>query len=293
MLREVDYPTLWSDADRVSLNGQKWTLRYAAARFVGGVIAALGSIFSLWVDRINLAALLALLGFFIAFFSEVISWAHKPEEKWYNGRAVAESVKTLVWRYSIGADPFQLELGEECARELLRERIGKVLKEAPGGILVTASDSFVTSGMESLRKSGFEKRRNAYVGGRTKDQQEWYKRKAEYNQRRAVRWKVALVLIELAALVLAAMRITDGWDIDLSGFMAAFIAAAGGWVAVKQFSSLEVAYAVAAKELSIQIDKLKSTPEADWALVAADAEEAISREHTMWLASRIGKRGLA
>ena len=63
MLREVDYPTLWSDADRVSLNGQKWTLRYAAARFAGGVIAALGSIFSLWVDRINLAALLALLGF--------------------------------------------------------------------------------------------------------------------------------------------------------------------------------------------------------------------------------------
>ncbi|WP_347711984.1 DUF4231 domain-containing protein [Olsenella uli] len=292
MLGEVDYPALWRDADRVSLNGQKWTLRYAASRFIGGVIAALGSIFSFWMNRINLAAVLALFGFCIAFFSEIISWIHRPEEKWYNGRAVAESIKTLVWRYSIGADPFQLELEEECVRDLLGERISKVLKEVPGGILVTTSDPFITSGMESLRKSSFEKRRDVYVEGRTKDQQEWYNRKAKYNQQRAIIWKVALVLIELAALVFAAMRITGGWDIDLSGFMAAFIAAAGGWIAVKQFSSLGAAYAVAAKELSIQINKLTNTPEADWALVAADAEEAISREHTMWLASRTGKQNV-
>jgi len=28
---------------------------------------------------------------------------------------------------------------------------------------------------------------------------------------------------------------------------------------------------------------------ADWSLQAADAEEALSREHTLWLASRTGR----
>ncbi|WP_460702728.1 SLATT domain-containing protein [Luteococcus sediminum] len=99
-----------------------------------------------------------------------------------------------------------------------------------------------------------------------------------------------LVSAEVIALVLAALRVFGGWDVDLAGLMAAIIAAGGAWVAVKQFSPLAAAYSMAAMELTIQADKLRTIPEHDWPLVAADAEEAISREHTMWLASRTGKR---
>lgn len=77
---------------------------------------------------------------------------------------------------------------------------------------------------------------------------------------------------------------------DLAGLMAAIIAAGGAWVGVKQFAPLAAAYSIAAMELAIQADKLKNIPESDWPVVAADAEEAISREHTMWIASRTGKR---
>src|SRR5690606_15189811 len=31
----------------------------------------------------------------------------KPDRIWYNARAVAESVKTLTWRYMMRAEPFQ------------------------------------------------------------------------------------------------------------------------------------------------------------------------------------------
>jgi hypothetical protein len=30
----------------------------------------------------------------------------RPEDRWYDGRALAESAKSLVWRYSVGGLPF-------------------------------------------------------------------------------------------------------------------------------------------------------------------------------------------
>ncbi|WP_366556954.1 hypothetical protein [Corynebacterium striatum] len=39
----------------------------------------------------------------------------------------------------------------------------------------------------------------------------------------------------------------------------------------------------------IQAEKLRSIPEADCTFEAADTEAAISREHTMWMASRTGR----
>jgi hypothetical protein len=101
---------------------------------------------------------------------------------------------------------------------------------------------------------------------------------------------VTLIAAEISALILAALRVFGGWDVDLAGFMGALIAAGSAWIAVKQYSTLGSAYSVAAKELAIQADKLRTVSEDEWPLVAADAEEAISREHTMWLASRTGKR---
>lgn len=31
----------------------------------------------------------------------------EPEERWYDGRALAESAKSLAWRFSVGAMPFR------------------------------------------------------------------------------------------------------------------------------------------------------------------------------------------
>lgn len=289
MLREADFPALWFNVDKASLEGHKWTLRYEALRFCGGVMAAVGTICPLWIAGADFAAIIIFLGFFIAFLSELFAWIHKADEKWYNGRALAESVKTLVWRYSVGADPFQLELGDEQAQKIFSERVGRIIEEASEQIVIGTSDPLITEGMSALRGCSFKDRRNAYIEGRTKEQHKWYAEKAQFNRRRAVGWKLVLGGVEVVALALAAMRIFGGWNIDFAGLMAAVIASAGGWIAVKQFSLLATAYSVAEKELVIQVDKLRTVSEDDWPLVAADAEEAISREHTMWLASRTGK----
>ena len=290
MLERTDFPALWRSADEVSLNGQKQTLFYESLRFWGSIIAALGSILPVRTGHIDLSAVITFIGFVLAIFSEVSLWGHRSAEKWYAGRALAESIKTLVWRYSIGADPFQLELDEERVQKFLQERIKNILSETSELVIVDTSEPFTTPGMKSLRRESYEKRKDAYIEGRTKDQQGWYTEKAKLNQRHATNWRISLLGAEIVALVVAAMRISGGWGIDFAGFMAAVIAAAGGWVAVKQFSSLAAAYSVAAKELSVQMDRLKTVSENDWPLVVADAEEAISREHTMWLATRTGNQ---
>ena len=64
-------------------------------------------------------------------------------------------------------------------------------------------------------------------------------------------------------------------------------AVAVAWLSLKQHSSLSSAYAIAARELNLVHEQVRTAQtEAEWALRVNDAEEAISREHTMWRASR-------
>lgn len=282
-------PGIWRDADRASGNGQTWSIRYSILRLSGSILAAVGGVFSLHAGRLDLAAIAIFVGFGVALASEIATWTHQPERLWYDGRAVAESAKTLAWRYAVGAEPFPTATSKQEAENELRERMRSVVGEVSDRITIRSTDPVVTSQMNALRQRPFEERRTAYIRDRTRKQQKWYADKARTNRRRSTGWRITLIIAEVTALLLAALRLTGGWDIDLAGLMAALIAAGAAWVAVKQFSPLASAYSVAANELGIQADKLRSVPENDWSVVAADAEEAISREHTLWLASRTGK----
>ena len=64
---------------------------------------------------------------------------------------------------------------------------------------------------------------------------------------------------------------------------AAFIA----WERARQDSGLAHAYSIAAQELaSIRSLVQQQATEADWSSFVDEAEEAMSREHTLWRASR-------
>ncbi|MCB8044020.1 SLATT domain-containing protein [Microbacterium oxydans] len=130
-------------------------------------------------------------------------------------------------------------------------------------------------------------RRVTYLRDRTRAQRDWYTDKAKFNRSRAVFWRVSLISAEVVAVVLAAGRVFAGWEIDAAGILAALIGAGAAWLAVKQHSTLRAAYSLTAAELERQMVSVRSASTEDtWAQSVADAEEAISREHTMWLASR-------
>jgi hypothetical protein len=292
LLADDSLPGIWRDADAASALGQRWALALTGAKVAGGVLAALSGILTIQAGAIDVAAWLMLIGFFVALISELASWIFQPERDWYDGRAVAESAKTLAWRYAVGADPFPATMSREVAEKLYSERMSEVADQVSERIVFGTAQATVTPRMNELRDGSFPERKSAYIEGRTLDQHRWYAGKARLNRHKANEWRLLLIVAETVAVVLAFGLVLGAWDVDFAGLLASMIAAGAAWVAVKQFSPLASAYSVATKELALQATKLRDVAEDRWAIVAADAEEAISREHTTWVASRTGRASL-
>ncbi|HUO39689.1 MAG TPA: SLATT domain-containing protein, partial [Mycobacterium sp.] len=127
---------------------------------------------------------------------------------------------------------------------------------------------------------------------RIQNQEEWYSRKAKWNADRATRWVTTSIVLEFAGLLGGAAKAFDktvfGWvDVDLLGVFAAAAAAATAWLQAKQHENLATAYGVTSQELAAVGSEVEmQTDETTWPQFVSTAEEAISREHTLWRASR-------
>ena len=280
-LRDEDMPVVFRSADTASLTGQR--------RYIGGtkwrLILAVGAAVCGIVN--HRAAFLALVAVFVGtLLVEVWLLSERPEQAWYDGRALAESTKTLAWRYAVGGAPFpaDLPLGEAQIRFLARLR--ELLRDAPATSLTPMGSAAVTDAMNDLRGRDFAARKQAYIRHRVEDQLQWYTAKAQGNVVRARRWRLLLIAVEGLGLTAAVLRLTDVLHFDLAGVLAAILGAGSAWFAVRQYETLGRAYTFAATELSVVHDRLNQTDDASWAQEVSDAEEAISREHTMWRASR-------
>jgi hypothetical protein len=284
-LLESDLPGLFAAADAVSRTGQHAYLVATATRNLLAVIAAAAS-FNINIGGFNWIAFVAAIAFICALGVETWLWGSRPEQRWYDGRALAESAKTLAWRYSIGAAPFPI--GGRDADDLLLKRLAALLQDAPATGIAPTNAPPISDAMRRLRAAPLEQRRRAYLRGRVEDQCEWYRRRATTNSARARRWRLALLGMEIAGIVLAFCgAIWSTTWLGLAGVVAAVIAAAAAWLAVRQHEALARAYTFAHGELMIARERLLlAGDEAAWAMETADTEEAISREHTMWRASR-------
>jgi hypothetical protein len=227
-----------------------------------------------------------LLAFVVAAFAEILLIKMQPERDWYSGRAIAESTKTLAWRYAVQGEPFGPHLSTDQADELLRTRVKEVLQRGQDRITVPSGGVLITPSMRELRASSLEHRRRSYLAHRTEDQRAWYSSNARKNETRATGWRYVLLGGELTAVVVACLAFGREEPADFAGIVAAVVAGGAAWLAIKQHSQLTSAYRVAAAELAVQADVLRGVDKAGWAQAVADAEEAISREHTMWLATR-------
>lgn len=221
---------------------------------------------------------------------EALEMHLQPNQNWYSGRALAESAKTLAWRFAVCGAPFDKDLSPSEAKKLLRERIDEVSKEASDKIIIDSDHPIVTEAMEKLRQSSFEERKKAYISQRLKNQYVWYANKAKWNQKRATYWKIILITGEFLATGIAGSQYIGLIPINIAGLLSTIVGCASTWIAVKQFSNLASAYSITASELAILKSKIEDITDPDkWAIEVDDAEEAISREHTLWLASRIGR----
>lgn len=280
----MPYPASYVAADDMSATNQKRYMEAIRYRLVFLALAALGGAVTL-MGPVDWFAWLALVAFLAAIVCEVFILTARPDERWYEGRAAAESAKTITWRFAVGGDPFDVGTPADEAVQLLIDQLRDVAEDLPH-VSRDVGGEEVPDELVALRGRPFTQRREHYLRGRVQDQVRWYRSKAQLNARNQIRFLLITIVLEFAGVLGAVLRIADVVDVDLLGVVAAVAAGAASWAQTRQYGQLSRAYAVAANELAIIEAQAKVQPEQRWSRFVDEAEEAISREHTLWRASR-------
>jgi hypothetical protein len=286
--RPADFPALFRSADRESLRAQRSYLRSLRVRLGALLVAAFGGALTLTTaGGFQIGGGLAFLAFACALGAELFLATTSPLATWYEGRAAAESAKTLAWRYMVRGEPFEVD--EPDVDKQFLAQTHSLLQDLQSLSLSAGEPNAhqITDRMRQIRALDFEERRQIYLVDRIADQQRWYSEKARWNDRRARSWVLVSIVLEIAGLIGGALK-AFGWiNFDLLGFLAAAAGCVMAWIEAKQHRNLATAYGIASQELaSIATELPMVSSEERWAALVGQAEEAISREHTLWRASR-------
>lgn len=144
----------------------------------------------------------------------------------------------------------------------------------------------ITPRMRRLRSLPLRERMTEYQQLRIQEQRTWYAGKAEWNGQRATWYQIGLVVIELGALVTAILSAAYGLPVGAYSILAAVAVAGVGWLQIKQHRSMADAYSLASHDLGAINSTIDAVDcESAWEEFVDQAEDAISREHTLWLGS--------
>lgn len=280
-------PALYDAADKASRDGQRAYLISRAAQLVLLVVAAASGAVVCRVGAYDAAGVASLVSFgAVVIIQFVVGWSAQ-QRAWYDGRAAAESVKHLAWRYAMRAEPYLDDLDVDVR---FVKRMNDTLDEVKDLNLATARNDQITDWMRELRRADFLTRKATYVTSRIEDQQDWYRTKGAANRSSASRWRVVLYAGAAVGFATGILKTLTVLDVDALGVAATGVTAATAWMATKQYEGLSVSYGLALQELA-NVHSLAASILDDeaWSTFVNDAEDAISREHRMWKASRTGR----
>lgn len=282
----MKYPGLYNSADVASNEQQATFLRLIRAEYVLLFSASVLSL-DLWPSKgyfgVYAAVFLCSMGILI--FRSVT----KPEQVWYQARALAESVKTLTWRFAMRAQPFDDTRAADARADFRKLMEGILDSNRHLGSALSGTDSAspqTTDEMMSIRDSPLEERKELYLQRRICEQRKWYEKKARSNKRSAKTWMGLGVIAYALGFSFIVVRIAEpampGWPTEPLIVVAASLI---GWTQIKKFNELASAYTLTAHEIGLTAD-LITDANSDEAFSAAvnEAELAFSREHTQWVA---------
>lgn len=293
-LRDEDLPASFRAADKTALTAQQYYFWLVRLNF--GAILTAAAIGTVRTDSETIARALAFVQAGFAATGLVISiqlGLRRLDLTWHATRALAESIRTLAWRYACAVSPFPPSLDPDRADEELRKRIHELLSRRAQlfAKLARADDRSteqITPAMRALRESDTAARAAAYIEGRLKPQHEWYLRKAARHALAERRWflvvATAQVLSIIAAMYVAAFTFTP---IRLAGLLAAIASAAVAWLQMTRSQELAHAYGAAAFDLGFVRERAPAAVgEESLERLVADSEGIISREMNLWAIRR-------
>jgi len=294
MFGDADLPGLFHYTDGAAIRRQRLTVEWVRRQLVLLVAAAACSAlpWRLHVGHVDLLALVSAAAYVAALWFGWQMSRHHHKVNWQLHRSAAELLRSQCWRYAVCGAPYGVD--ERDADALFEVRVNEGLHQMraigwrdprpPGSSALERE--LLTPTMRALRAMPFSTRKDVYVRDRVIEQREWYLRRSAQSRRAAATWQALAALGTLAALAAAAAKAFEwGSSMDLVGLASSAAAASVAWSELRQYQPLVAAHSLVAQELStmaVTMDKVVAEPQ--WAEEVAAAEDAISPEHTAWLA---------
>lgn len=281
-------PDLFDAAEVSSKQNQDTFFRARATEFIALALAAtFGEAGSGGVWKIG--SYLAFLCFGVALVVRITGVGDKAEKLWYDARAAAESMKSSAWQFAVGGDAFRIH--DQTASTRFVASLRDILSTLPK-LDIPASfsgESAIPAEMRDIRASNLDLRKKEYIEDRVMEQVTWYAANAKTNKKQARFWRRCLIFLESAAVLLGLLRIGGLFDVNWLGPLAAGAAGVAAWKQSKNFSLLSEIYSVTSHEVNLVRETLViPLGEDEWANAVHHAESAFSREHTLWLARKLG-----
>lgn len=283
-----DLPGLYQSANQASLDAQSNYFRGLRWYLILLICAAFVS-YARPSDTVG--ALLSAGLFLITLGILIFIRVQRPDDTWYNGRAVAESVKTRSWRWMMRAEPYEdCENIEIVSRQFISDL--KAILEQNKSLShslqsTSAVQDPVSPIMRNVRGLPVSDRLASYVDQRVQNQVEWYWHKSRFNKRRAQQWFWVSVLLHGTAIAMLLYRIKDpSFSLPVE-VIATGAGAALTWLQAKKHNELNSAYALTAHEIVLIKGESDSVHnEKQLSEYVVNSEAAFSREHTQWVARK-------
>lgn len=292
-MEDSDYPQLFQISDKGSKEAQKRYLCLVKVELTVIILAAISSninINYLKFEKILYSATAIFLFFALIarIFKELIGY----DKQWFNCRAIAESVKSITWKYMIQAKPYQdsmtpEELDGKFIEDLKQIRAKKLAAAKKlGKQNITGSE--ITQKMRDVRNESFNERKSFYLEDRLENQKKWYSEKTKINKTKETSYFWISLSIEAVAVILAFLFLSiPSIKINPVGILITIVAVIIAWSQIKKHRELSQSYCLVAQELGqISSMYIHINNEEKLSNFVEETECVISKEHNLWLYRR-------
>ena len=289
-MEHEDYPALYQAADEASLKCQKNYLFLIRSYLL---ILILASLFSFIGITTKILAIISAILFFATISISIYILVKQYQKKWYNLRALAESVKTLTWRYMMCAEPFQISQNNKEVKQKFSEMLNKILQQnktnAEEFSGISNSYDQLSETMQNVREKIIAERKLFYLEKRIKEQRKWYSKKTISNKRGYKIWFSLMIISQVVAVVTVLCRIAyPNFEYFPTEVLTVCTASILSWIQLKNYQEHSAAFSLASLEIgTFQNYILEITDEKEFSEFVIESENAFSREHTQWAAKLI------
>jgi hypothetical protein len=198
----------------------------------------------------------------------------------------------MSWRYMTGSEPYLLGADPIEADRKFVQDLSSIVKErkqlAFGFGMEFSEQPQISQRMREVRTGNLDERKKVYLSERISDQRRWYGNQAKSNLSSENTYFILISITQLLAFIAAILLVNRPESrVKLTAFLTSLASSLIAWLQIKQHREIAQPYSIAELELGfIQEQAQQVTSDQEFSDFVGDAENAISREHTLWIARR-------